>query len=287
MLEKEGIGRPSTYATILNTIRARAYTTLDERKRFVPTDLGTTVVEMLVKNLPKIMDPKFTANMENDLDKIEQGELKRDKLLHEFYQTFKKDVKEFAEKDGKGRATKPTGVQCPKCKKDELLIRFGKAGEFVGCNGYPECDFTSNFTRNEDFSITLVETKAPELLDELCPKCKSQMRKLMGKYGEFIACSAYPKCKYIKQNKAGYNCPVCKKGELVQRVWRGGKFWGCSNYPKCKFNVFDQIRNVPCKKCKYPFTVEKIKKDGSSIVFCANKECNDALKVAPKKSTKK
>ncbi len=285
-LEKEGIGRPSTYVSILNTIRARSYTTLDERKRFVPTDLGSTVVEMLVKNLPKIMDPKFTANMEDDLDKIEQGDIKRDKLLYDFHQTFQKDLKVFAEKDGKGRATKPTGVKCPTCKKDELLIRFGKAGEFVGCAGYPDCDFTSNFTRNEDGSLTLVETKPPELLDELCPKCNSQMRNLMGKYGEFTACSGYPKCKYIKQNKSGYDCPSCKKGELIERVWRGGKFWGCSDYPKCKFNVFDQIKKTPCKKCDYPFTVEKIKKDGSTV-SCANKDCTDFVKFVPKKRTKK
>jgi len=271
-LEKEGIGRPSTYASILNTIRARSYTTLDEKKRFVPTELGMTVTTMLVKNLPKIMDLKFTANMEQDLDKIENGELKRDKLLKDFYKTFQKDLKKFRGTDGSREVVK-TDIKCPTCKKEKLLMRFGKAGEFLGCAGYPDCPFTSNFKRTEDGTIELVKPEAPTLLDEKCPKCKKQMRKLRGKFGDFVACSGYPECKYIKRNVANFKCPQCKTGEVIERVWRGGKFWGCGNYPKCKLAVFDQIEEIPCPQCKWPFLIAKTPKDGNTLYKCANKEC--------------
>lgn len=272
-MEKEGIGRPSTYATILNTITARSYTTLDDKKRFVPTELGMTITNMLVENLPKIMDTKFTANMEEDLDKIANGDLERDKLLKEFYKTFKKDLKEFAGADGKvKREPIPTNLTCPECHKGTLLIRFGKSGEFLGCSNFPECSFTSNFTRDEKGEMTLVAQEKPELLDEKCPNCGEPLRKLRGKFGEFIACSGYPNCKYIKRTVAGFPCPM-DGGEVVQRAWRGGKFWGCSNYPKCKFAVFDAIEETPCPQCGWPFLIRKEKKDGSVTYLCANKAC--------------
>lgn len=272
-LEKEGIGRPSTYATILNTIRARSYTKLDDRKRFVPTELGMTVTKLLVENLPNIMDPKFTANMEEDLDKIEQGELDRDKLLTDFYKPFQVSLKEFQGKDGKAkREAIETNVMCPECGKSKLFMRFGKTGEFLGCGGYPECNFTSNFERDEKGEIKLIATEKPQLLDEKCPLCGKPLRSLQGKFGPFNACSGYPECKYIQRKTAGFPCPL-SGGEVVERVWRGGKFWGCTNYPKCKFAIFDQIENIPCPKCKWPFLVRKAKKD-STTLSCANKECD-------------
>ncbi|OGB83521.1 DNA topoisomerase I [candidate division TM6 bacterium RIFCSPHIGHO2_12_FULL_32_22] len=268
-LEKEGIGRPSTYATILNTIRARDYTNL-EKKKFVPTELGMSVTNLLKENLPKIMDIKFTALMEEDLDKIAKGEMERDSLLREFYGNFQKDLESF--KEMKGKVAEPTDIKCPECKKHNLVIRFGKAGEFLGCPGFPECKFTSNFKRAEDGKIELVEQKAAELTEEKCPNCSKPLRKVQGKFGEFLACSGYPECKYIHQEKAGYKCPECKKGELVKRVWKKGSFWGCSNYPKCKFAVFGQIKDEKCPKCKNPFMAEKVLKD-QSIISCPNKEC--------------
>ncbi len=271
-LEKEGIGRPSTYATILNTIRARSYTTLDDKKRFVPTELGMTVTNLLVENLPDIMNFKFTAHMEEDLDKIEQGDIKRDTLLKDFYKTFEKELSKFKSSDTGKQAVK-TDLKCPSCKKNTLVIRFGKSGEFIGCEGYPECSFTSNFERDDAGNIKLVTTEAPQLLDEKCPKCSSPLRQLQGKFGPFIACSAYPECKYIKQITANFKCPHCKTGDVVQRVWRGGKFWGCSNYPKCKFAVFDEIVEKPCSACAWPFMIIKKQKDGTETFGCANKEC--------------
>lgn len=271
-LEKEGIGRPSTYATILNTIRERAYTQLDEKKRFVPTELGMTVTKLLVENLPQIMDPKFTAHMEEDLDKIEHGDLERDTLLRSFYTTFEKDITTFKGTDG-GKQTVKTDLICPLCHKHNLVIRFGKAGEFIGCSGFPECTFTSNFKRLEDGTLELVKQEEPQLLDEQCPQCGKQLRTMRGKFGTFIACSGYPECKYIKRTVANFNCPLCKEGEVVQRTWRGGKFWGCSNYPTCKFAVFDEIEETPCPECKWPFLIIKTAKDGSHTYKCANKEC--------------
>ncbi len=264
-LEKEGIGRPSTYATILNTIRARSYTTL-EKKRFVPTELGMVVTKMLVEHLPKIMDIKFTANMEEDLDKIAQGEMERDKLLRDFYKTFQEDLAAFRGSDGQKRIV-PTDITCPQCKKGLLAIRFGKTGEFLGCSLYPECTYTTNFTRDETGKIIITTPEAPQFIEEKCPQCGKQLRKLRGKFGDFIACSGYPECKYIKQNKADFPCPLCG-GDVVEKVWRGGKFWGCNNYPKCKFAVFDQLVKEPCPNCKWPFLIQKGEK-----ILCANKEC--------------
>lgn len=270
-LEKEGIGRPSTYATIMNTIRARSYTTVDTKKRFHPTELGMTVTKMLVENLPKIMDIKFTAHMEEHLDKVAQGELERDTLLRGFYEPFSVDVKEFKGQDGK-RVAEPTEVTCLKCKKKKLAIRFGKAGEFLGCLGYPNCDFTTNFKRNEQGEIEIVKAAAPQMLEEKCPECAKQLRQIVGKFGPFIACSGYPECKYIKHVTASFPCPL-DGGKVVQRRWRGGSFWGCDNYPKCKFAVFGDIEEIPCIKCKLPFLVKKTDKQGNVTLLCSDKNC--------------
>lgn len=271
-LEKEAIGRPSTYAAILNTIRARAYTKLDQKKRFIPTELGFAVTKMLVKNLPRIMDMKFTAHMEEDLDKIAQGEIERDKVLREFYDEFKKELSEF--KGSTGKSAEPTNIECPKCKKHKLVIRFGKTGEFIGCAGYPDCDFTSNFKRDEKGNILLSEESGSKLLEEKCPNCTKHLRVVRGKFGEFIACSGYPDCKYIYQEKASFKCPVCKTGDVVKKKWRGGTFWGCSNYPKCKFAIFSEIEDKPCAKCKLPFLIKQKDKEGNVKLVCSDKSCD-------------
>ncbi|HZW61857.1 MAG TPA: type I DNA topoisomerase [Candidatus Babeliales bacterium] len=272
-LEKEGIGRPSTYATILSTIQARNYTSL-ENKKFMPTELGMAITKLLVANLPDIMDVKFTAHMEEDLDKIAHGQLERDKLLREFYKTFEKELDKFKGSDGKGKKTSAmtTDIVCPSCKKHKLAIRFGKSGEFLGCTGYPECKFTSNFKRDEEGNIHLTKLEEPQLLDEKCPLCGRPLRKVIGKFGAFVACSGYPECKYIKENKAGFKCPD-DGGEVVERRWKGGVFWGCKNYPKCKFAVFGDIEETPCPKCKRPFLVKKVAKDGTITLFCSDKAC--------------
>jgi DNA topoisomerase-1 len=269
-LEKEEIGRPSTYASILGTIRKREYTTLDEKKQFVPTPLGTEVTGLLEKNLPKIMNIKFTALMEKDLDKIADGEMERDALLTEFYQEFSQDLVKFAETKYR-KTVIPTNLLCPECNK-ELVIRTGKAGEFVGCTGFPECKFTSNFTKAEDGTITLVKAEQLKILDELCPQCGKPLQERRGKYGPFIACTGYPECKYIYQPKAPFTCPQCNH-DVIQKSWRGGKFWGCSTYPKCRFAVFGDIELTPCPQCHAPFLVKKVSKDGHVSLSCWKKEC--------------
>lgn len=271
-LEKEGIGRPSTYAAILNTILARDYVSLDSKKRFTPTELGIAVTHMLVENLPKIMNIKFTALMEEDLDKIAGGELKRDTLLHEFYDAFKQDLDAFLGED-KRKKVEATDITCPKCKKHKLVIRFGKSGAFLGCLGYPECDFTSNFTRKDDGTIELTQAEAPTLLDETCPQCGKPLREIKGKFGMFKACSGYPACKFIPQVKASFHCPACKTGDIIQRKWRGGTMWGCSNYPTCKFAIFSDIEETPCPKCKAPFLIKKYDKNGNVTLHCATQGC--------------
>lgn len=271
-LEKEGIGRPSTYANILSTIQARDYVSLDSKKRFTPTELGMAVTKMLVDNLEKIMNVKFTALMEEDLDKIAQGELDRDTLLREFYEAFKADLDAFMGED-KRKKPEPTDIDCPECKKHKLAIRFGKSGSFLGCLGYPECNYTSNFTRAEDGTIELAQAEAPVLLDETCPNCGKQLRMIKGRFGLFKACSGYPECKYIPQVKASFKCPSCKKGDFIQRKWRGGTMWGCSNYPQCKFAVFSDIEETPCPQCKLPFLMKKFSKDGKVTLLCSDKKC--------------
>lgn len=278
-LEKEGIGRPSTYATILNTIRARSYTTVDSKKRFIPTELGMTVIKMLTENLPKIMDYKFTAIMEEDLDKIAQGTLERDALLLQFYEAFEKDLQTF--RGEAKRPIEPLEMTCPECKKHKLAIRFGKSGHFVGCLGYPECPFTSNFKRTEDGSIELIATEAPKLLEEACPKCGKPLRSIVGRFGPFIACSGYPECKYIQQTKAHFSCPL-DKGDILKKQWKGKPFWGCKNYPECKFVIFGDIDETPCPNCKNPYLVKKFEKDGNVTLTCANKECGFTYQGNPK-----
>lgn len=271
-MEKEGIGRPSTYATILNTIQARSYTALDSKKRFTPTELGMMVTKLLVENLPDIMDIRFTARMEEDLDKIAQGDLERDKLLRDFYKTFQKDLKKFSGGDRK-RIAEPTNVDCPSCGKTKLIIRFGKTGEFLGCPAYPECKFTCNFER-KDGELKCLDPEQPKLLEINCPNCGKPLREIIGRYGPFIACSGYPECKYIHQEKASFKCPTCGKGDMVKRRWRGGTFWGCSNYPTCKFAIFSDIEDTKCPKCKGLYLVKKVARDGTITISCPNKECD-------------
>jgi DNA topoisomerase-1 len=270
-LEKEAIGRPSTYASILATIRKRDYTTLDEKKQFVPTELGNQVTDLLEKNLPKIMNLKFTALMEEDLDKVAEGTMERDALLNEFYREFSSDLEKFAESIPK-KTAQPTNLACPQCNKP-LVIRTGKSGAFVGCSGFPQCKFTSNFTTNQDGTISLMKHEQPKLLDTLCPLCGKPLQERRSKYGAFIACSGYPTCKYVQQKKAPFKCPHCAS-DIVQRTWRGGKFWGCSQYPTCRFAIFGDIQETPCPQCNAPFLAKKVNKDGSATLFCFNKTCS-------------
>lgn len=277
-MEKRDIGRPSTYSATLSTLQKRKYVAI-ENKRFFPSELGRSVNGLLVENLPDIINVDFTANMEQSLDKIAAGTASRDDVLLRFYKKFSKDVEKFGGSTVRKEAQK-TGLNCPECKKS-LFIRFGKAGEFMGCEGYPECSFTSNFKRTEDGKLELVEAeeKVNEEVGMKCPKCDREMIRRIGKYGPFISCSGYPECKHIHQETLKMPCPKCGS-KIAKRSWRGGQFWGCTGYPKCRFAVFGQLVETQCPKCKkQPYLLVIQKKDQPELHNCPDKECGYSKEV--------
>ncbi|MBY0352801.1 type I DNA topoisomerase [Candidatus Babeliales bacterium] len=270
-LEKRGIGRPSTYAATLSTIQKRSYVEKDPKKKFLPTELGKAVNEMLVKNLPDIINITFTAKMEEDLDKIAQGEVDRDTVLHEFYGKFKKDLVEFGGAEATRRNVE-TDLKCPTCQ-NPLVIRFGKSGEFLGCSKFPECKFTANVMRDEQGNVQISTEEAnAEIIDIKCPNCGKNLVKKVGRFGPFLACPGYPECKYIHQEQLKMRCPQCN-GNLAKRRWKGGSFWGCTGYPKCRFSIFGEVVEKPCPKCKAPYLLVTRSKDGKETHTCPNKEC--------------
>lgn len=273
-LEKRGIGRPSTYAATLSTIQKRGYVAKDA-KRFIPTELGKRVNDMLVQNLPDIVNITFTAKMEDNLDLIAQGEVDRDEVLNSFYEKFSKDLETFGGTVADKKAAE-TNLDCPTCG-NPLVIRFSKNGEFVGCSKYPECTFTSGFRRDENGLVVLEENKTT--LEEKCPNCGKPLVRRIGRFGPFFSCSGYPDCKYIHQEKLKMPCPTCGS-DLVKRRWRGGSFWGCSKYPDCKFAIFGEPVETPCTKCKSPYLlVVRDKKSGTVKHNCPNKECGYSIVV--------
>ncbi len=227
---------------------------------------------MLKQHFPQIMDTHFTAQMEKDLDQIAHGNLNRDKLLLEFYDQFEKNLKEFVGDYAK-KQSEPTDIPCPECNQDNLLIRFGKSGAFLGCSQFPKCTFTSSFTRDESGFIELKEPEQPVVLEKTCPQCNKPLRQIQGKFGPFTACTGYPECKYIEPVKARFKCLSCKKGDVIQRIWKGNKFWGCSTYPTCKFTIPGDIQDTPCPECKKPYVMKKTDKTGTITLYCSDKEC--------------
>lgn len=268
-MEKCGIGRPSTYNATLSTLQKRAYIEKD-KKRFVPTELGRAVNDLLCKHFPDIINITFTARMEEDLDKIAEGNANRDKVLTDFYTKFKEDLASFGE-SSQGKTPIPTDLHCPDCQSD-LVIRFGKAGEFIGCSAFPTCKFTSNFTRTPEGKIEFAATQAPVETGLKCPKCKKDLISRVGKFGPFMSCSGYPECKYIHQEKLAMRCPTCK-GNVVKRKWRGGSFWGCSGYPDCKFAIFGEVLEEACQKGDAAYLLVTKDKEGNRKANCPNKGC--------------
>jgi len=230
-LEKRGIGRPSTYAPILSTVQERGYVE-KEGKALKPTEIGIITNGLLVKHFPRIMDIKFTAHMEDDLDDIVAEKMEWADALKEFYEPFAKALAEAEVKMEKVKKEIKTKEICPKCGKI-LVIRQGRYGDFLACSGYPKCKFTK----------TLPEEESKALVgQEKCEKCGKAMTLKHSRYGDFLACTGYPKCKNIKPilKKIGAKCPQCN-GELVERRTRRGKlFYGCSNYPKCDFATWQR-----------------------------------------------
>ncbi len=320
-LEQQGIGRPSTYASIISTITDRQYVEIKE-KRMYPTELGRIVSKLLVQNFPRIFDLKFTATMEEGLDRIESGDTKWLKILNDFYKDFSGELE---------KATKKLSIdlriddKCPECGKD-LTIKYGKNGAFVACTGYPECAFTTDFERDENGKLRFVARSGPESTGLTCEKCGSELVIKKSRYGEMLACRGYPDCKNIKNfirlkdgtirvlnagETLGQKCPECGKGDVVLKSGRNGLFAACSTYPACKFtaniqaddqgNLVMKPKAAPetmgtCEKCGRPMIVRKSFR-GPFLACSGYPECKNTKSMktakdgdtpaAPKKSPAK
>jgi DNA topoisomerase-1 len=247
-LEELGIGRPSTYASIISTIQDRGYVRLED-KRFFPEDVGFVVTDKLVEHFPDVVDVNFTAHMEEELDDIAEGQIEWTQVLHEFNGPFERAL-EKAE-DSFERYEEELDELCPLCPQEgrepgRLQIKLGRYGKFIGCANYPEC----RYIRNMDGS----ERAEPELLDEICPECGRQLQRRVGRFGPFIGCSGYPECRYIKKEPpktTGVTCPECGQGQIVERRNRFGQpFFSCDRYPDCTFAAsHPPVTDRPCPEC--------------------------------------
>jgi len=271
-LEEKGIGRPSTYASIMSVIQDKGYVQKLE-KRFHPTDLGKLVNGLLVASFPSILDVEFTAKMEGELDDVEVGKRSWKDALEDFYGPFDEALSQARSKmpDVK-RQQLATDIVCEKCGSP-MVIKWGKHGEFLACSTYPKCRNTKEFSRDESGEIRIKEA---ESTDEVCEKCGAPMIVRRGKFGEFLACSKYPACKNTRSIGTGVDCPQCGKGRLVKKSSRRGKvFYACDRYPDCKYALWDKPVPGPCPKCNSPVLVEKYsKKSGETSIACPNKECD-------------
>lgn len=280
-LEEYGIGRPSTYASIIFTLKEREYVTLD-KKRFLPTDTGDIVNKFLTEHFSQYVDYNFTARLEDQLDEIANGQRQWIPVMDTFWQGFSKQI---TEKEGISRTeitTESLDEACPKCAQP-LMIRFGKRGRFIGCSGYPECDYTRDLNGSsepdETDEVVIIE-------DRVCPSDQGQLVIKKGPYGKFIGCANYPKCKHIepleKPKETGVLCPECKLGQLIERKSRYGKlFYSCNTYPKCKYAAWNPPIAESCPQCHWPIlTIKTTKRRGVEKV-CPQKECGYSIVISP------
>jgi len=344
-LEERGIGRPSTYASIINTIQDREYVVKHggSRGRFYPTEIGVVVCDLLVESFPYIFDTKYTARLEEELDDIEEGKEKWTQLLGGFYDHFEDELKDAGKKMRNiKRMEELTDEKCEVCGSP-LVLKWGKFGTFYACSAYDKkdpasCTFTKeNISAKPDLNTPEAQEageteeycencgkvmvlrrgafgpfmscpdynadppcrtfrklsqkqqqKPPEPTGEDCPVCGKPLVLRQGAYGEFVSCSGYPKCKYIKQNLIeGMKCPKCGEGDLAERkARRGNIFWGCTNYPKCDFTSNNKPVPKKCPQCGSPYLVEKVLRSGIYLE-CPNKKKTAEEETAAKKRTKK
>jgi DNA topoisomerase-1 len=345
-LEERGIGRPSTYASIISTIQDREYVVKHggSRGRFYPTEIGVVVCDLLVKNFPYIFDTAYTAKLETELDDIEEGTEKWTDLLNGFYGYFEQELKDAGKKmENIKRMEIKTAEKCDVCGSP-LLLKWGKFGTFYACSAYNKKDPTScTFTKENIASKPDLNTpeaqeagdteeycencgkvmvmrrglfgpfmacpdynadppcktfrklsskqqqKPPEPTGEDCPMCGKPLVLRQGAYGEFVSCSGYPKCKYVKQNLIeGMKCPKCGEGDIAERrARRGNVFWGCTNYPKCDFTSNLKPVAKKCPQCGSPYLVEKTLRSGVYLECPNKKRPAEEEAAAPKKRGKK
>src|SRR6202022_3106859 len=264
-LEENGIGRPSTYASIIGVLQYRDYVNKLEG-RFKPSALGLIISDLLTKSFNDIIDVEYTRNLAEDLDKIEQGKTGYVKTLAEFYKKFKKDLARAGKEMQNLKEGIKTDEICERCGSP-MLIKVGKFGPFVACSAYPECTNTRELEKNEPESGTGEEEIEP------CEHCGKPVVVKRGHFGQFLACSGYPECKYVKHKTTGVKCPkdADKGGEVVERKSKRGKiFFGCSNYPDCDFVLWNRPMAEPCPKCGATFLVEKTTKKHGRQIVCNN-----------------
>ena len=271
-LEEFDIGRPSTYASIIHTLQQREYVVVD-KKRFFPTDVGRIVSHFLTNYFTRYVDYQFTAELEDTLDAIARGEKEWIPVLNDFWQPFINQVSDIDEHvKRKDVTTEMLDEKCPKCGK-ALAIRLGKRGRFIGCTGYPECDYT------QDLSTQSGEKPAAEVVEgRMCPECTNPLHIKTGRYGRFIGCSNYPECKFIepleKPADTGVTCPKCNAAMILKRKSRKGKiFYSCAAYPKCNYALWNEPLAQSCPKCAWPIlTVKETKRSGRQII-CPHEGC--------------
>jgi len=272
-LEEHGIGRPSTYAAIVSTLQTRDYVELDN-KRFKPTDIGRVVSHFLTQYFNQYVDYDFTAKLEDELDEVSRGEKEWTPLLDHFWDPFKKQVDTIQDTVQRKDVTQEKlDEKCPECGKP-LSIRLGKRDRFIGCTGFPDCSYTRALHEERQEA-----SQDAELVEgRKCPDCGGDLKVKHGRYGKFIGCGNYPKCKHIeslnKPAETGVECPECNQGKIVQRRSRRGKiFYSCNRYPDCKYALWNEPVDKPCPKCAWPMlTVKKTKKRGTELV-CPRQTC--------------
>jgi DNA topoisomerase-1 len=273
VLEEFDIGRPSTYASIIHTLQQREYVVVD-KKRFFPTDVGRIVSRFLTDYFTRYVDYKFTAQLEDTLDAIARGEKEWIPVLEDFWRPFIQQVTQIDEQvQRKDVTTELLEEACPQCAKP-LSIRLGKRGRFIGCTGYPECDFT------QDLNSPTGEKAEPDVVEgRTCPECAGPLHIKTGRYGRFIGCGNYPDCRFIepleKPADTGVQCPICHSATILKRKSRKGKiFYSCAGYPKCSYALWNEPLDKPCPKCAWPvLSVKETKRSGRQIV-CPHEGCD-------------
>lgn len=282
-LEEYGIGRPSTYAPTLSTIQDRKYV-IKEEKKFKPTDIGIIVNDLLVEHFPEIVDYKFTAKMEEDLDEIAEGEKKWQPIIREFYTPFKKNLKKkYSELSKKALTEEKTNEVCEKCGSP-MVIKVGRFGKFMACSNYPECKNTKSLVEENQPAMEKRIEENLEKIEEVCEKCGAPLAIRTGRYGKFLGCSRYPECDYIKKfnHSTGVKCPDCKEGEIVARRTRYKKiFYSCNKYPDCKFALWGKPTGEKCPVCS-----SLLVEDQSGNPVCSKKDCASNKKQPSPKAAK-
>jgi len=282
-LEECGIGRPSTYASIISTLQRREYAFL-ENKRFKPTDVGRVVNKFLTQYFTRYVDYNFTAQLEDELDAISRGEKAWVPLLQEFWDPFKHQVDDITETVKRKDVTQETlDETCPQCSKP-LTIRLGRRDRFIGCTGYPECTYTRSLNTNGEEGAAQIAAEAEEVQGRECPDCGNALNVKQGRYGKFIGCSNYPKCKHVeslqKATDTGVECPECHQGKMLKRRSRRGKiFFSCSRYPDCKYATWNEPIAEACPKCAWPMLTIKVTKKRGTEHVCPRATCGYSKQV--------